>query len=104
MKQENDSLLKFCRYYHGESECKLKDSQQCALWLYERAWVNSMKTEDETLSRYLDEYIDRGLTSFCETDNVPVTLKALLFNRYVSTAEMTDVNAFKKWYKDNYSH
>lgn len=100
----NEDLLKFCRYYHGEKECKLKDDQERALWLYERAWVSSMSEEDETISRYLDEYIERDLTHFCETDNVPVTLKALLFNRYISTSEMTDVDAFKKWYINNYSH
>lgn len=102
---KKEALLKYCRYYHGEKECKLKDAQDCALWLYERAWVNAMMSEhDEVISRYLDEYVERDLTRFSEQDNVPVTLKALLFNRYMSTAEMANVDDFKQWYTDKYSH
>lgn len=101
MKQED--LLKFCRYYHGEASCPFKDNLKSMLWDYERTWVQDMKN-DADFSDVLAEYMNVGLRDFSETDDTPITLKAVLFNRFAKTAyTMQDaVSAFKDFYKKNY--
>lgn len=102
---EAKDLLPICIYYKGENESKMKTPEDNTLWLYERAWVRSMLDKEDTLlNNYLDDYLFNGLAEFCMFDNVPITLKALLYNRYVSTGEINDVEGFKEWYITNYSH
>lgn len=100
MKKED--LLKFCRYYHGENICKSTDIDVQTLFNIEKMWVDKMCAENSDFGTLLDEYITFGLTSFCETDDVPVTLKALLFNRFTQYNDRIDVDAFKAWYKRYY--
>lgn len=100
MKQED--LLKFCRYYHGEKDCNSKDKDIQMLFKIEKMWVDRMLSKDSDFDALLDEYITFGLTSFSETDDVPVTLKALLFNRFNQYNDRIDVDAFKTWYKRYY--
>lgn len=102
MKKQEDALLKFCRYYNGDKDCKSTDTDIQTLFNVERMWVERMKAEDSDFDALLDEYITLGLTSFSETDDVPVTLKALLFNRFTQYNDRIDVEAFKKWYKKHY--
>lgn len=102
MKKEDNSLLKFCRYYHGEKDCNSKDKDIQMLFKIEKMWVDRMLSEDSDFDALLDEYITFGLTSFSETDDVPVTLKALLFNRFNQYNDRIDVDAFKTWYKRHY--
>lgn len=99
---EKDDLLKFCRYYHGEKDCNSKDKDIQMLFKIEKMWVDRMLSEDSDFDALLDEYITFGLTSFSETDDVPVTLKALLFNRFNQYNDRIDVDAFKTWYKRYY--
>ena len=72
------------------------------LFKIEKMWVDRMLSEDSDFDALLDEYITFGLTSFSETDDVPVTLKALLFNRFNQYNDRIDVDAFKTWYKRYY--
>lgn len=102
MKKEDHDLLKFCRYYHGEKICKSTDKDVQTLFNIEKMWVDRMSAEDVNFDTLLDEYITFGLTSFCETDDVPVTLKALLFNRFTQYNDRVDVDAFKAWYMKHY--
>lgn len=99
---EKDDLLKFCRYYHGEKSCKSNDKDVQMIFNIERIWVDRMCDEDSNFNELLDEYITFGLTSLCETDDVPVTLKAILFNRFSQYNDRIDVDAFKAWYKKYY--
>lgn len=99
----NEDLLKFCRYYHDEKGGKCSDAEVQMLCKIEKMWVDRMCAEDNDFDALLDEYITSGLTSFSETDNVPVTLKALLFNRFTQYNDRIDVEAFKKWYKKHYA-
>lgn len=102
MNKQEDALLKLCRYYKGDKDCESTDKDIETLCNVERMWVERMKTEDSDFDELLDEYITLGLTSFSETDDVPVTLKALLFNRFTQYNDRIDVEAFKKWYKKHY--
>lgn len=104
-----NDMLKFCRYYKGEDVCpeditKNKDSY---LWHYEKMWVENPAFRNETdepnnINFY--EYKYAGLIDFNAADGVPVTLKALLFNRYGHwCGGYEDIrDGFKKWYFEFY--
>ena len=101
MKKED--LLKFCRYYHIETSCPYTDNVKAMLWDYERTWVQDIRN-DTDFNEVLTEYMNVGLRDFSETDDTPITLKAILFNRYAKTAyTMQDaVPGFKEFYKKYY--
>lgn len=97
--QEND-LLPFCRYYKGEKENPYDGTKGC-LWEYERVWINHYINEDIDYSyRLMTEYLDAGLSDFNNKDGVPITLKALLFNRY---EHWNQCGGFEEWYNKYYS-
>ena len=93
------NLIEFCRYYKGEEECPkgMKES----FWNYEKKWVELSMNSDDLLGNMIYDYIAYGLREFEQMDNTPVSLKSLLFNRY-SHFNRIDIDAFKKWYKEEY--
>lgn len=97
-------LFKLCRYYKGEDDCPFKEQNKSTLWFYERAWVFDMLKDSDNRSICITEYVRHGLGSFERFDNIPLSLKALLFNRYAKTSNsMTEtVEPFKKFYKEYY--
>lgn len=111
-KNNNNSLLQFCRYYKGEKEnpYALKGGYIGFFWDYERVWVRATINAQETNSSVLfddmlEEYIRSGLATFQQTDNTPVTLKALLYNRYghwSGLPMLENAEPFKKWYLHEY--
>ena len=109
MKRED--LIKQCRYYKGEKEnpFKGKDQNKSMLWFYESCWViesEKMNTSEDmgVYSDIIDEYIRVGLLDFNEKDGIPVSLKALLFNRYAKYAySISDaVSSFRDFYNKYY--
>ena len=105
---KKEELLKYCRYYHGEKEPPNSFNQdEQTFWNYERAWIEFSTSKDKETSQFvsdmLSDYVDNGLAQFCVTDNTPVTLKALLFNRYRHWMS-EDIEAFKKFYQETYYH
>lgn len=101
---DKKDLLKFCRYYKGEDDCPFKEQNKSMLWFYERAWIFDMLSDSENLSACIDEYIRLGLGLFEQFDDVPLSLKALLFNRCAKTSQSIAgaVEPFKKFYKEYY--
>lgn len=103
----NNPLLKSCRYYRGESSNPYegKDRDRAMLWFYEMCWVkNASLGRSPSSSDMLEEYTAVGLRDFCKNDGVPVSLKALLFNRYARTeySLAVAVEPFKAFYKRYY--
>lgn len=113
---KRDDLLPFCRYYKDgeENPYEGKDQNKAMLWFYERAWIHDTlaivekgeagAAEDD--GRVLDEYLAVGLSEFENMDDTPITLKALLFNRYSkgNMSSMSDcVEPFKEFYKRYYN-
>ena len=89
-----EGLQRYCRYFGvpGGPE------RNTAASFYEERWVNMGGIFP------LDDYVHYGLREFSADDGVPITLKAMLFNRYHSSngfypniAEM-----FKAWYERFY--
>ena len=95
---KND-LIKFCRYYHSEDVPPKKfDYRQQALWHTEQKWVE-MTVSEMSFDTLLLRYIDAGLTHFNEKDDTPVTLKALLLNRF---EQWNESDGFEDWYLNSY--
>lgn len=97
----------FCRYFNGEKENPFKqsnnhDAELC--WFYESIWYEMNKSNNPILDQYLKDYSNVGLISFEHLDGTPVTLKALLFNRFAKNyyAMIFAVDDFKKWYVESY--
>ena len=103
---DREKLMELCRYYKGERENPYKEEQNKAcLWSYERAWLLEFtKPQSRLLMSYLSQYTAVGLTCFSTDDNVPITLKALLFNRYARTqySNYEAVESFKRFYNKYY--
>lgn len=100
-------LLSQCRYYNGESEPLRSLPEGCALmWDYEWHWVQrSLKNEPmmEQFQRMIEEFHLENKNG----DKTPLTMKALLLNRYLhwcgayASIEET-LKHFEKWYMDHY--
>ena len=77
------------------------------LWMYEKDWLLSMlkgyndRDKPSILDSYLNEYSLAGLSQFEAQDSIPVTLKALLFNRYAKQSHslISAAEGFKEFYK-----
>lgn len=70
---------------------------------YERCWiVEQMQNQDHQYR--LDEYIAYGNKDFAADDGTPISLKALLWNRYYHwDGQMSDQEAFCEWYQTYYA-
>lgn len=107
---EEEELINFCRYYRGQEEnpyTKDKDSNKGMLWFYEFAWVKSMlqnkeREGDGALAEYLYDYINAGLRDFRAKDNIPITLKALIFNRYMKGSMDGNTEPFMNFFNKYY--
>ena len=93
-------LISRCKHYKGEEE---NPDPTDKIWVYERFWVEMSMMDEPDFSKPLDEYIDAGLRTFNMYDDTPLTLKALLFNRFMQQAEgMARADDFKQWYDKFY--
>jgi len=106
MEKIEKQLLAYCRYYKGGQKCQNADPNVQMCWRCEQYWVEQSKNAytggDTPLSGMLDEYLRAGLRQFEEYDNVPITLKAVLLNRYCKYNDRIDIPGFKKFYLEQY--
>lgn len=99
-------LIPFCRYFKGEKQPPKGVNER--FWEYEQAWVRMSENPKEgsanfnILSNYLDYYLRSGFGTFDNDDNVPITLKALLLDRYTHFNECTE--GFTDWYRRTYKN
>ena len=100
-----NELLQFTQYYKGEKECP----RSCAnsnFWAYEKMWIENEDERAEDHPRVL-EYKRYVLPFYNEEDGIPLSLKALLYNRYThwssgSCAIEDEVRGFKEFLQENY--
>jgi hypothetical protein len=96
------------KYFKGEKENPFKngtDNGKAMIWFYESKWYEMHESNDKILDWHLSEYTSTlGLVSFEHFDGTPITLKALLFNRFSKgyNARIFAVDDFKKWYLESY--
>lgn len=99
-----EELIKFCKYYKGEKECPYtndspEDSMKRHFWNYESYWVDS---DDKIRSENVGLLRAYGLEDFNANDGTPISLKALLLNRWGHWEGLYDIEGFKKWYLADY--
>ena len=95
-------LLDFCSYYGVENGTEVDDDFNM-FCNYEQVWVNKLSRWDYSLAE-LNEYIHYGLEDFNKDDGVPMTLKVILFNRYMHWSYGGNAEGFKKWYFTHYKN
>ena len=104
---ERQCLLKQCRYYNGESEPPRSLPDGCAsMWYYERHWVDWSLKGDSMMDEF-QRMIEEFHLESKDGENTPLTMKALLLNRYLHWGgdySPIDValKAFEKWYEEHY--
>ena len=98
---KRDELLTSCRYYKGEQKNPYADDSKAQFWEYEKKWLDMFLDESPTLVDYRDEYVKDGLQDFESKDDVPTTLKAMLYNRFLYWLEGSPAEV-KKFYKEQY--
>ena len=113
---EKKLLLTFCQFYDGAKENPFEkgarknkqDQNRAMLWFCESCWCIEMSNADSVyeipqgLAEYVGEYKAKGLETFMQSDGVPLSLKALLFNRYMRGSMDGDVEPFKRFYFEYY--
>ena len=103
-----EELIRQCRYYKGEDKnlYEEEDNNKNMLWFYEYCWVEIVLRGDiHLLDDCVGDYTAYGLGLFVMYDDTPVSLKALLFNRYAKGEySMADaVEHFKRFYRKYYA-
>ena len=121
--QEYKWLLNFCGFYKGETEApfdkrlkqleksgseklteKLRSRLQTAssFWFYEERWI-MFTLNHECGHSYCGHYLRDGLGDFLKDNGTPMTLKALLHNRYMHWGgDYEHIENFKSWYIEQY--
>lgn len=99
-------LILQCRYYKGESEPpKTLPEGYALMWDYESRWVDWTLNEDKMVNHFENDIRDLHLETK-EGDKTPLTLKALLCNRYLHWGGYApleeELKNFEKWYVDFY--
>jgi len=100
-------LILQCRYYKGESEPpKTLPEGYALMWDYESRWVDWTLNEDKMVNHFENDIRDLHLETK-EGDKTPLTLKALLCNRYLHWGGgyaplEEELKNFEKWYVDFY--
>lgn len=104
-KEQITDPLQCCRYYNGQ---QIADDENAVFAEYEMRWMEwRSSTREDGYSLLLSsvvDYINCGLMMFDEYDKAPISLKALLFNRWCHWGGgwSNDPNSFKAWYYKNY--
>lgn len=97
---DKNFLLSLCRYYKGE---KKNPNPSNKLWEIENVWVTISMGKEPDFGNFLSEYLAAGLRTFNMYDDTPITLKAMLYNRFMQYADgMASVEEFKEWYNKVY--
>lgn len=109
---DEKELIQVCRFYKGEDENPFEgkntgNGNAGILWFYERHWVKIILGDPNNrhpFGIYVDEYIHCGLEDFEKEDGTPLTLKALLFDRFAKGcwSKASAVEGFKEFYKNDY--
>ncbi len=96
-KEVRKLYVKLCRYYDGSEAPASPDP----FWGYEETWVELCMQESTLIVEYVEE-LHNYLPSWCNNDDAPLSLKALLLNRYLHFCGRFDKNDFTRWFKDIY--
>lgn len=91
---KKEEFIKYCKYYGKDNDSLFSD--------YEEKWIELTLNDKESLNNLIQYYIRSGLEHFCEKDNTPIGIKAILWNRYESHDLAPTLECFADWYKRQY--
>ena len=94
------TLFDYCRYYKKNNTTTNAYIEMFIIC--EDVWCNFMKTNNDSLNEMLSEYLRVGLADFQQYDGTPITLKAVLYNRFRQYYEHSTIEDFKKFYIEQY--
>ena len=107
-----EELILDCRYYNGEDDApETIPVEKRMFWNYERSWIEFVLRNDEILQDSLDYFTEvYHLPDLLpeDLDATPLSLKAILFNRYdhwigrYSQSHEEYGNQMKEWYLRDY--
>lgn len=88
--------LKHCFYYGKDvpEDCGAHVGHQ-----YEGCWVSFHLNNDDYFLNETLSYIREGLGDFCADDGVPISMKALLYNRFCHWGWCETPDTFRSWYE-----
>lgn len=66
---------------------------------YEECWVRFHFNENDYLKNETMSYIKEGLGDFCAEDGVPISMKAILYNRFCHWGWGETPDTFRSWYE-----
>ena len=99
-----NDLLKFCKYYKNEKENPYKKSVAGYFWDYEKKWIELSIENGDSMANIIEEYVDYGLADFNMQDDTPLSLKAVIFNRFLHWLGGYGVNEDKENFKVFYNN
>lgn len=107
IKDRKEELISQCRYYNGEPDAPstLPEGYEL-MWDYEMRWVKWSLRDDEMIRSFDGDIREFGVKSK-KGDKTPLTLKALLCNRYFHWASgyrpiEDEMENFESWYENHY--
>ena len=88
--------LKHCFYYgkNVPEDCGAQMGH-----IYEESWFGFHFERDDFLISATLNYIRDGLGDFCANDGVPISMKAILYNRFCYWGWGETPNTFRSWYE-----
>lgn len=88
--------LAHCSYYgkNVPEDCGAHVGHQ-----YEECWVRYHFNDDDYLLNETLFYIREGLGDFCADDGVPISMKAILYNRFCHWGLGETPDTFRRWYE-----
>ena len=102
MGEKYNWLLDFCSYYGMENVTEI-DENFNTLCSYERIWVEGLSNWDYSFAK-CNMYIHERLEDFSKDDGVPMSLKVLLYERYLHWSFDGNAEGFKRWYLAHYKN
>ena len=88
--------LEHCFYYGKDVP---KDCGALVGHQYEEYWVKFHLNDDDCLLYDTLYYIKKGLGDLCANDGVPISMKALLYNRFCYWGWCDTPDSFRSWYE-----
>lgn len=93
----------FNRYYKGQKNNPYPvDDARYTAWKIEYVIAKAMDDPSFDIGDALEEYMAAGLKDYKKNDDMPLFMKALIFNRFTEYNGRIDIKEFKKFYEAMY--
>ena len=77
-----ENLLKYCRYYNGESECPFESGPERGYWLIESAWVQHFGLQTDSEANSIIRFCKSPFHNINIHDGIPISLAAAILDYF----------------------